>query len=150
MPRRNREPETDFSREIYDGELGFPDPGLPLEVTVGIGCPDSDDLVSVRVIVNTDFPHSVLPESLLRRLHLQPRYQIGGNLSGGSRVKYGYGLAMFSIGGDERPCPVIFGAEHDYVLGSSTLEIFNLVVDETGESLRPVTWLPLGWGGQTT
>ena len=68
-------------------------------------------------------------------------------LADGSRVKYGYGFALFRIGDYERPCPVIFGPDGNYLLGASTLEAFNLVVDPVGERLAPAEWLSLGWGG---
>ena len=50
---------------------------------------------------------------------------------------------------DERPCPVIFGPDGNYLLGASTLEAFNLVVDPVGEQLLPAEWLSLGWGGDS-
>ena len=56
-------------------------------------------------------------------------------------------MARFSIGDYQRSCPVIFGPEGNYLLGASTLEVFNLVVDPAGEQLLPAEWLSLGWGG---
>ena len=53
-----------------------------------------------------------------------------------------------SIDGDERPCPVIFGPEGNYLLGASALESYNLLVDPTGERLIRAEWLSLGWGGE--
>jgi hypothetical protein len=39
------------------------------------------------------------------------------------------------------------GPEVNYLLGASTLEVYNLVADRTGERLLPAEWLSLGWGG---
>ena len=57
------------------------------------------------------------------------------------------GQRHLNIDGEEWPCPVIFGPDGNYLLGASTLEIFNLVVDPAGERLLPAEWLSLGWGG---
>ena len=51
--------------------------------------------------------------------------------------------ARFSIGGVERYCPVIFGSEDEYLVGATTLEIFELVVDPLGERLAPAKQLRL-------
>ena len=49
----------------------------------------------------------------------------------GSRAEYGVGEARFNIEGQEQTCPVIFGPEDKYLLGATTLEDFDLVVDPT-------------------
>ena len=117
------------------------------KVSAGVGHLDGGDLAPVSPVVDTGAAHSMLPESLMTRLRIAPRQQLGFILADGSRVKYGYGFARFNIDGDERPCPVIFGPDGNYLLGASTLEIFNLVVDPAGKRLLPAEWLSLGWGG---
>ena len=42
---------------------------------------------------------------------------------------------MLYIGPDNRRCPVIFGVEDEYLLGATTLEIFNLAADPVNETL---------------
>ena len=118
------------------------------KVDIGVGNVDGGDLAPVRPIVDTGAAHSMLPESLLTRLGIAPRRQLSFILADGSRTTYGYGFARFSIDGEEAPCPVIFGPESNHLLGASTLEIFNLVVDPAGERLLPAEWLSLGWGGE--
>ena len=118
------------------------------KVDMGVGSLAGGDLAPVRPVVDTGAAHSMLPASLLARLHVEPREELGFILANGSRVRYGFGFARFSIHGDERPCPVIFGPEGNYLLGASTLESFNLVVDPSGERLAPAEWLSLGWGGE--
>ena len=45
----------------------------------------------------------------MTQLRIEPREHLRFILADGTRVRYGYGFARFSIDGDERPCPVIFG-----------------------------------------
>ena len=90
----------------------------------------------------------MMPESLLESLRLTPLETQSFVLADGRKVEYGYGMARIAIEGKERPCPVIFGPEGNYLLGASTLEIFDLVVDPAGERLAPSEWLSLGWGGE--
>ena len=117
------------------------------KVDVGVGNLDGGDLAPVQPVVDTGAAHSMLPESLMTQLRIEPREHLRFILADGTRVRYGYGFARFSIDGDERPCPVIFGPDGNYLLGASTLEAFNLVVDPVGERLAPAEWLSLGWGG---
>ena len=117
------------------------------QVDVGVGNLEGGDLAPVRAVVDTGAAHSMLPASLMAQLRIQPDQELGFILADGSRVRYGYGLARFRIEGHERPAPVIFGPEDNCLLGASTLEIFNLLVDPAGERLLPAEWVPLGWGG---
>ena len=117
------------------------------KVDVGVGHPDGGDLAPVRPLVDTGAAHSMLPESLLTQLSIEPRRRLPFNLADGRRVEYDYGLARFNIAGEEWPCPVIFGPDGNYLLGASALEAYNLLVDPTGERLIPAEWLSLGWGG---
>ena len=118
------------------------------KVDMGVGHLDGGDLAPVRSIVDTGAAHSMLPASLMAQLRIEPREEHGFILANGSRVRYGFSFARFSIDGDERPCPVIFGLEGNYLLGASALESYNLLVDPTGERLIRAEWLSLGWGGE--
>ena len=117
------------------------------KVDVGVGNLDGGDLAPVQPVVDTGAAHSMLPESLMTQLRIEPREHLRFILADGTRVRYGYGFVRFSIDGDERPCPVIFGPDGDYLLGKSTMGAFNLVVDPVGERLAPAEWLSLGWDG---
>ncbi len=117
------------------------------KVDVAVGNLDGGDLAPVQPVVDTGAAHSMLPASLMTQHSVEPRQELGFVLADSSRVRYGFGFARFSIDGDERPCPVIFGPEGHYLLGASTLEAYNLVVDPVGEQLLPAEWLSLGWGG---
>ncbi len=117
------------------------------KVNIGMGHPGGGDFYPVDAIVDTGAAHSMLPASLLDGLNIAPLQQLGFILADGSRVRYGFGVARFRIDDQERPCAVIFGQNNNYLLGASALEMFNLLVDPSGESLVPAEWLRLGWGG---
>ena len=72
-------------------------------VSIGVGNLDGSDLAPVQAVVDTGAAHSMLPESLLTQLRIEPRQRLGFILADGSRVQYGYGFARFSIGGNEGP-----------------------------------------------
>ena len=118
------------------------------KVAVGVGHPDGGDLYPIDAVVDTGAVHSMLPATLLGRLNVPPLQELGFILADGSRVRYGFGMARFRIDDEERPCPVIFGPDGNYLLGATALEIFNLLVDPGGERLVPAEWLRLGWGGE--
>ena len=83
----------------------------------------------------------MLPESFLRGMNVAPLERFNYSLADGSRVHYDYGMARFAIGDyKERYCPVIFGPEGQYLLGATTLEIFNLMVDPVDMELIPKTY----------
>lgn len=116
-------------------------------VELGVGHPAGGDLAPVDAVVDTGAAHSMLPESLLDSLRVPPRRQLDFIRADGRPVHYGFGMARFRLDDRERPCPVIFGPDGNYLLGASTLEFFNLVVDPAGGQLLPARLIRLGWGG---
>lgn len=117
------------------------------QVAIAVGHPDGGDLSPVNPIVDTGAAHSMLPASLLAGLHLAPLEHPEFILADGSAATYGFGIARFKIDRRERPCPVIFGPEGNYLLGASALAIFNLLVDPHRKELLTARRIPLGWGG---
>ena len=108
------------------------------EVEVGVGSPGEGELTQVAAMVDTGAVHSMLPASLLTRLNVTPLERICYTLADGSSVEYDYGMAFLGIEGyQERYCPVIFGPEEQYLLGATTLEFFNLMVDPLEGTLIP-------------
>ena len=105
------------------------------EVTVGVGPLHDGALTPVSALVDTGAAHSVLPESLLRRLGLRPLETFPYALADGREVEYGYGMARLGLDGREYHCPVLFGADDQYLLGATSLQIFNLMVDPAEERL---------------
>lgn len=92
----------------------------------------------VSALVDTGATHSMMPESLLSTLRLAPLKQVRFRIANGGRVEYGVGEARFSVEGQERTCPVIFGPEGRYLLGATTLEILDLMVDPSAPNPRLV------------
>ena len=115
--------------------------------TVKIGNPVGGDMVGVQAMVDTGAIHSMFPASLLYQLSLEPLETLTFSLADGSLVEYPYGEARFQIEDRFRTCSVIFGPDDDALLGATTLEVFNLVVDPGRQRLVPAEVLPLGWGG---
>ena len=115
------------------------------QVEVGIGNPLGGNLQSVSALVDTGATHSMMPEALLRELQLTPLRRSGFRVAGGGRVEYGVGEARFRVEGQVRTCPVVFGSDAQYLLGATTLDIFQLMVYPTGPnpSLVPVEELYL-------
>ena len=106
------------------------------EVTLGVGGPGSGELTPVTAMVDTGSAHSMLPASLLTRLGLAPLERFAYELADGSWVEYDYGMARLGLNGNpERYCPVIFGPEEQYLVGATTLEFFNLLVDPVAGTL---------------
>ena len=105
------------------------------EVQVDVGRMGAAETAPVTALVDTGAAHSVMPESLLKRLGLKPLEYRPYSIADGSEVEYGYGIARFAYEGREFPCPVIFGAEGEFLLGATTLQIFNLMVDPAEEKL---------------
>ena len=116
-------------------------------VAAAVGHPRGGELRAVRPVVDTGADHAMLPASLLAQLDLAPQERLLFALADGRRAEYGIGTARFALGGRERPCPVVFGPDNRYLLGASTLEIFNLAVDPVEQCLRPEELLSLGSGG---
>ena len=105
------------------------------EVNVGIGGLGGGELIPVTALVDTGAAHSVMPESLLSRLGLALLEYRPFTIADGNEVEYGYGMARFGIEGREFPCPVVFGAEDQFLLGATSLQIFNLMVDPSEQQL---------------
>ena len=102
---------------------------------MGLGRIGDGELTPVTALVDTGAAHSVMPESLLTGLGLTPIEYRPYTIADGSEVEYGYGMARFGIEGREFPCPVIFGIDDQFLLGATTLQIFNLMVDPSEEQL---------------
>ena len=112
-------------------------------VEMGIGHPTGGELYPVSALVDTGATHSMAPASLLEWLRIKPVGRRRYSIANGEVVEYGVADARISIDGQERFCPVIFGPEDQYLLGATTLEIFELAVDAKGRRLVPADNLTL-------
>ena len=111
------------------------------QVDIGIGHPRGGDLIDVQAVVDTGATHTVLPQSLLDQLHVEPLDHRNVVMADGSIRNMGLGEARIAYGGMEWTCPVLFGVEGKFLLGATTLEICNLVVDPIHQRLTPVEFL---------
>ena len=102
-----------------------------------------DNPVAVTALVDTRATHSMMPASLLDRLGITPTRQRTFTMADGRAETYDIGAAMFSVGEEAMPCPVIFGREGRYLLGATTLENFDLAVDPVNLKLTPVAELTI-------
>lgn len=107
-------------------------------VQIWVGNPYGGDFTPVSALVDTGATHSMMPESLLTALSLAPDKRIRFRIADGSRVEYDVGEARFQIDGERRTCTVIFGPEDKYLLGATTLEDFDLMVDPSAPNPRLV------------
>ncbi len=114
-------------------------------VEISVGHPQGGDMHPVSALVDTGAGHSMMPAALLEQLGLTPLERLRFKVADGRRVEYDVADARFNIFGRERFCPVIFGPEGQHLLGATTLEIFNLMVDptEVNPGLVPIEELNL-------
>ncbi len=100
-----------------------------LSVIIEIGHPDGGDMTEVEAVVDTGATHTMLPESLLTQMHIQPMLERSFGFADGKEHRMGVGLCRIGWQGDQFNCPVIFGPEGKYLMGATTLEIFDLAVE---------------------
>ena len=103
----------------------------------------SDRVDVDEVMVDTGSAHTVLPKELLESLRVQPIDIEEVEYGDGSRAVVPRGQIRIHIKGFEPTwvCPVYFASTEQYLLGATTLETFNLMVDPVQDGLvrRPPT-----------
>ena len=112
-------------------------------IEIGVAGLGGDSQVTVTALVDTGATHSMMPASLLARLGITPTRQRTFTMADGRTETYDIGAAMFSVGEEVMPCPVIFGREGRYLLGATTLENFDLAVDPVNQKLTPMAELTI-------
>ena len=115
---------------------------------VRVGNPAGGDFAEVDALVDTGATDSVFPAPFLDGLGVQPVTSHTYRLADGSLVELPYGMALIEIKGDTLPCPVVFGAGDDVLLGNTTLAIFKLLPDLETMALWPASHSPLSGGGR--
>ena len=111
---------------------------------IAVGNPANGEFQWVNALVDTGAAHSMMPASLLTQtLHLSPKEELTVRLADNSRRRYGRGEAKFRIEGREMHGPVLFGPDNRYLLGASTLQIFDLVADTTNHRIIPTPEITL-------
>ena len=104
---------------------------------VSVGHLEGGPLTPIRARVDTGSIHSMFPTSLLAQLNISPIQRRSYALADGSSRQYGFGYVNIEVDGLALPCPVIFGPEDKHLLGATTLEAFELMVDPIAGRLVP-------------
>ena len=113
-------------------------------IRIGIGNPEGGEFHWVNALVDTGASHSMMPASLLRQsLDLTPKEDLIFVLGDGREQRYGFAEALMKIEDRRMSCPVIFGPEDQYLLGATSLQIFNLIPDTTNHRLVPMPRLTI-------
>ena len=113
------------------GEVGL------FAVTIEVAHPVERQFIVVEAVVDTGASHTILPSSLLEELGIQPIDEVTVSFGNGHESVCRLGEARISCDGQERTCIVIFGVDDVYLLGATTLELFNLAVDPVRQELVP-------------
>ena len=110
-----------------------------LKVKIGVrGGKNGGGSVEASAMVDTGATDTVLPPSILRRVGVEVEARRRFTLADGSHVELGVGEARLSLNNQEWTCPVVFGTDEEQaLLGATTLEIFNLMVDPVLGELVP-------------
>ena len=114
------------------------------KVNVKVANPLAAATRDVTALVDTGAVYSVIPDSLLRSLNIEPTEEMEFTLADNTPRVYGVGEARFGIDDRERTTPVIFGPENTYILGAVTLQSFGLIPDTTHHRLVPARLLLIG------
>ena len=112
-------------------------------VALRVGNPRTGSTETVDALVDTGATYSMMPESMLRRLEIEPVRSRPFRIANGEMVEYQTAMASFSAGGSEGDASVVFGPEDQYLLGATTLEELLLTVDPIGRRLVPAEGLLL-------
>ncbi len=111
-------------------------------VEMRIGDPQGLRYECVEALVDSGSTYNILPASLLRRLGVQVRRSGTFRLADGRSVQRELGQTWIRLNGEEHIAPAVFGDEDAQpLLGTVTLEIFQLGIDPVGLRLIPVEGL---------
>ena len=84
----------------------------------------------VDFLIDSGAVYSLVPESVLRQLGVEPHRTVTFSLADGTTVQRRVGDAFFEFQGEGGAAPVIFGEPGDEpLLGATTLETLGLVLD---------------------
>jgi len=100
---------------------------------------------TVEFLVDSGAVYSVVDASLLKFLGCRPHRTKSFFLADGTSIERRIGDAYFEYAGIGGAAPVIFGEKSDQnLLGATTLEALELVLDPFKRELRPTTMNLMG------
>ena len=109
-------------------------------VPIEIGDPDGQRYETVEAMVDSGATYTFVPQSLLKRLGVEPLYKLTFEIADGSQIERDFGQTWVFLNGRRIISPVIFGDDGvTPLLGAVTLEIFSLGVDPVNARLIPVS-----------
>ena len=112
------------------------------QVTIHVGDLQGQYYEPLEALVDTGSSHLAVPGPVLERLGIAVEERLPFELADNRMVDYGIGQVRVRIDDRERFTTVVFSdPDTDPLLGSSTLELFNLGVDPVGQRLTPVNGL---------
>lgn len=103
-----------------------------------VGKPNNGPTETVSALVDTGATFSMIPASMLQRLGIEPNEPRLFRISTGEIVEYMTGDAFFLAQGRKSSGKVVFGPENHYVMGATTLESLQLIVDPVHQRLVEV------------
>ena len=104
-------------------------------VQIQVGKPGSELTETVEALVDTGATFPMIPASMLQRLGIEPDESRLFRIGTGEIVEYMTGDAFFIAEGRRSSGRVVFGPENHYVMGATTLELLQLVVDPVHQRL---------------
>lgn len=85
---------------------------------------------SGKFLVDSGATYTVVPEDILRKLGIKPKWEEEFSLADGRIIKRWVGNALYEFEGRESAAPVLFGEKDDsLLLGTFTLEALGLTLD---------------------
>lgn len=100
---------------------------------------DPNRSVIAQFMIDSGAVYSVVPESILKKLGIQPDEEREFILANGQKMKRSIGVAKFAYKGRTGGAPVVFGkAQDSTLLGATTLEAMGFVLNPFKRDLLPL------------
>ncbi|MBS4028432.1 MAG: aspartyl protease family protein [Ignavibacteriales bacterium] len=97
-----------------------------------------------QFLVDTGATDSVVPESELRRLGINPIGKTSYEFADGSIKEYSYGLAQIEFIGEITAGRVLFGSDTtEPILGVTVIESIGVTIDPANQTLKRLPAIPL-------
>ena len=100
------------------------------QIELEVGDPQGERYETVNALVDSGATYTMLPQSLLRKLGVEPLESRTFRVADDRHIQRGFGQTWIKIDGRPIVCPVVFSEDNSMpLLGAVTLEIFALGID---------------------
>ena len=100
------------------------------QIELEVGDPQGERYETVNALVDSGATYTMLPQSLLRKLGVEPLESRTFRVADDRHTQRGFGQTWIKIDGRPIVCPVVFSEDNSMpLLGAVTLEIFALGID---------------------